>query len=138
MKTMPKDIAQALVECARAELLPDLPGLCDAALQLMAKRGHEGAFRSFPRLVERALLRDVSVMRACLHTPDGAAGVHAEHMKKRVESALHKRVEMEEEAAPRLLGGGMLAVGDERFDGSLAAGLRAMERRLLEPLPEMH
>lgn len=55
-------------------------------------------------------------------------------LKQRLESALGKRVIVEHEEDPSLIGGVLVRVGDNTFDGSIKGRLEELERRLLAPL----
>lgn len=132
MKVRANDIARAV-----CDLLEEMPvskhdALLDAALIFLERHGLKREVRSFSRVLRRLLTRRDRA--ACLCTPSGHTGAAGKTVAEALEKALGLPVMLEEEADPKLLGGALLTVGDERLDASLRGALRTLEAHLTSPL----
>jgi F-type H+-transporting ATPase subunit delta len=102
------------------------------ALQILAKRERlailGAAAHTYRAAHER--LRGVAEVDVCTATP-----LTAEYRSRIAELAAKscgKKVAVNERIDPRVIGGLIVRIGDRKFDMSVAAGLRAVGRRLLE------
>ncbi|MBX3130836.1 MAG: ATP synthase F1 subunit delta [Polyangiaceae bacterium] len=100
-------------------------------LRLMARRGRAAALPEVARRLaylsdERAgILRAVVVSAVPL--PDSVYG----ELKAKLETATKKKVVLERQQDPSLIGGIVTRIGDNTIDGSLEGRLAEMERQLL-------
>ena len=72
-----------------------------------------------------------NVLRAKIVSAGSLSETYFNQLKHRLESSFGKRVIVEHEEDPSLLGGILVRVGDNTFDGSLRGRLEELERRLL-------
>lgn len=127
-------LATATVDIARPLPQEDLPALADAALRLLEHHGLAPKCTTFLRLLHRILRKEKTALPLTLATPSGNAGPHRESIASLTRTATGKPVELQESVDPTLLGGALIAYGDERFDASLRGSLTSLHRHLSSPL----
>lgn len=127
-------ITQATVDVADTTPQKDLPALADAVLRLLDRCGLSHKRAVFFRLLRRTLTKEKAALPLALVTASGDAGTHGASIASLVHQTLRKPVELEESANPALLGGALIAYGDERFDASLRGSLTSLHRHLSSPL----
>ena len=133
MSVHARDVARAVVELSSDVPSEQHGALIDAALSFLERHRLSGALRSLPRLVRAALREHRGVVLATVRTPSGNLGEGASALLSTLEHALGTTVDLEEQPAPELLGGAVLAVGDERLDGSIRGALEHMTSHLMTP-----
>jgi F0F1-type ATP synthase delta subunit len=83
-----------------------------------------------PRLVREARGKHGKTVSIVLMTPTGDLGASRRAMLEALEKLSGREAELEEQADPSLLGGAVLAYGDERFDASLRGALDRLQSDL--------
>lgn len=123
--------AQALIEHSIGRPESDVAAACDAALHFLRTHGASPMqLRSFLQTVRRELRSGKYVLPATLSTPSGSAGASATAIASCVERTLDTRIELHERSDAALLGGALLAIGDERIDCSLRGTLQSLHHHL--------
>lgn len=127
MKVTARTIAHAVVELCRVLLPEEHPAAIDAALTLLRRHHLQRQMRIFPRLVQEAWHEQEGMILVTLTTPSGDAGAEREDLNRALEMLLQRKVELEQESDPSLIGGATLSFGDERIDLSLRTALSAWQ-----------
>ena len=127
-------LVQATIHTARTIPKDDLPALADAVLRLLDQQGFSSKRTLFLRLLRRSLAKENTTLTLTLVTTSGNAGTHAASIASSVHHATGKPVELQESADPALLGGALIAYGDERFDASLRGAIHTLHQHLSSPL----
>jgi hypothetical protein len=127
-------IARAFVDTAKKLPAAEIPALADAAAALLGRHGLLRESRTFPALVERVWKQQEGVTSVRITTRTGNAGHAAQEILKIVQEALKSPCVLEERADPRVLGGLMLLIGDERFDATLRSSLTGLASRITQPI----
>lgn len=127
-------IAQATVDVAVTTPHKDLSALADAALRLLEQKGLAPKRTMFLRLLRRTFMKKKTVLPLTLATPSGNAGPHRESIASLTHTVTGKPVQLQESVDQTLLGGALIAYGDERFDASLRGSLTSLHRHLSSPL----
>lgn len=135
MKITAPAIARAVVELVSTLPQEQHGALADAAVALLASRGLFRHARTFPSLVERIWRKQEGIVPLCITTQTGNAGPVKDELLRAVAAALGRPCSLEERADTALLGGMLVAVGDERFDATLRRSLSDLAARFLEPIP---
>ena len=130
MKAAARILVSALIDAASTASAADLPQILDVAMA--SARAHGISLRMLRRELRRALRTTDSTLVATLETIAGDAGAEAAAIAKALEQHAGKKVDLRQKASP-ILGGAILALGDDRLDASLAAALRQAERTLSTP-----
>ena len=123
MKMTASDIARALVHSVKDASEKDLPGLLDAALELLQKNALLRQLRIFPRLVEEARVIEEGILPVLICTPAGTLGPAKSDILDALQKLLQKKLEVTDDKDPSLIGGAVVSFGDERFDFSLRHAL---------------
>ncbi len=71
------------------------------------------------------------IMKAKVQTAFDTSGERLKRLKERLEQWLGKRVELEVEVVPEILGGAIVQIGSQIADGSIKGRLDQMRNRLL-------
>lgn len=127
-------LATATVDIARPLPQEDLPALADAALRLLEHNGLAPKRTTFLHLFRRIMRKEKTTLPLTLATASGNAGPHRESIASLTHAATGKLVELQESVDPTLLGGALIAYGDERFDASLRGALGSLHHHLSSPL----
>lgn len=100
-------------------------------LELLATRRRLPLLPAIVEEYARALLAASGVERAELVTATPLAAAEAERVRKALEAALGKGIELDARLDPELLGGVLVKVGGRHFDGTLRGRLAALRGRLV-------
>ncbi len=123
--------AQSLIEHCIGRSGSDVATACDAALSFLRKQGWTDVqLRTLLPAVRRELRTGKRIVSATLVTPAGDAGAAKDAIMSSLERTLSTRVELDERADSTLLGGAVLAVGDDRLDVSLRGALVNLQYHL--------
>lgn len=134
MNTLLTLTARTLIEHSIGRSENEVAAACDAVLEFLRKHGTSPMqLRRFVTTVRRELRAGHQLASAVLTTPSGSAGESAKAITSSLERMLATRVELSECADRDLLGGALLAVGDERIDRSLRGALTALQIHLQSP-----
>ena len=101
----------ALLVLLRRRRLAELPGIARRLLGLSDEKN--------------------GVCRAKIVSARSLSEAHFQELKQSLERSLGKRVIVEHEVDPELIGGVVTQIGDNTFDGSIKGRLEELERRLL-------
>lgn len=107
--------------------------LFEATIRWMVQHGLSRQMRHLPRLLTEAWYEHTGAVPAIASTPRGDLGEEREGMIATLATAVEKKVMLEERADPTLIGGAVLAIGDERLDGSLRGALMKLRATLAAP-----
>lgn len=127
--------ARAIVDllCSCGEC--DCEALADATVRYLQSCGcTRRDLRAFLGVLRRELRKKGMGLTVQLTTPTGECGTYRETLKRALEQALRYTPELKERKDSSLLGGAILAYGDERFDASLRGALAQLGRDLLMPI----
>lgn len=138
MRFRARDIAGAVVDEVLTHPRTDHSALIDAALELLRRFRLFRQIRIFPRLVLTMLHGREGTLPAQLTTPSGSSGKAREGITDALERVLQKRVELAERPDAGLLGGAVIAVGDERIDASVRGALNHLASHLRTPALTLH
>jgi F-type H+-transporting ATPase subunit delta len=105
--------------------------LATNALLVLLKRRRLGELASIARRLRTLSDEKNGLVRAKIISAGSVSDTYSHQLKQRLEAMLGKRIVIEHEEDPSLLGGVMVRVGDNTFDGSIRGRLEALERRLL-------
>ena len=123
--------ARAVADISHGPTACDCGELVDAALGYLQSCGCGLAdMRAFLRMLARELRQRGAGLSAQLTTPNGQSGTRREDIAQTLERTLKARILLEEKADPLLLGGAVLAYGDERYDYSLNGALKRLQTQL--------
>lgn len=130
-----KEIARALVELLAEQGEREHRALFEATLHFMQQHGLMREMRHLPQLLKEAMYEREGSISAIVSTPSGKLGEEGAALNTELEKAISKQVMLEERSLPSLLGGAILAIGDERLDGSLRGALMKLRATLAETSP---
>ncbi|MDD4318750.1 MAG: F0F1 ATP synthase subunit delta [Candidatus Peribacteraceae bacterium] len=130
MKITPQDAALAFLETCKSLPESEHAAVADAVTDILRRHGLGKHVRTFPRLVRDLLEKREGIVAARLVTVTGDAGAAKEEILAALEHSLRKKVLLREDKDPSLLGGALLAVGDERFDASVRGALTHLRHQL--------
>lgn len=105
--------------------------LATNSLLVLLKRRRLGLLPAIARRLRSLADERNNVLRAKIVSAGSLSETYFNQLKHRLESSFGKRVIVEHEEDPSLLGGILVRVGDNTFDGSLRGRLEELERRLL-------
>jgi F-type H+-transporting ATPase subunit delta len=108
--------------------------LATNSLLVLLRRRRLGELPAIARRLRSLADEKNGVSRAKIVSAGSLPESYFNQLKQRLESALGKRVIVEHEEDPSLIGGVLVRVGDNTFDGSIKGRLEELERRLLAPL----
>lgn len=132
---------QRAKEAARAciDLLAEKEGqeeqavILDAAIHFLQQHGLMRQIRHLPRLLQEAWHERQGTVPAIASTPHGDLGEECKVIQATLGKAVGKKVVLEERADLTLIGGSVLAIGDERLDRSLRGALEQLQTHLATP-----
>jgi F-type H+-transporting ATPase subunit delta len=101
------------------------------SLRVLAKRRRLGALPQIARRLRSLADEKNGVLRAKITSAGSLSETYFNELKQNLERAFGKRVIVEHEEDPELIGGIVTRIGDNIFDGSIAGRLDELERRLL-------
>lgn len=130
MKTTSAMIARALVECCIASPETDVQGYCDAAIALLLRTNPGKSRRVLKRSLEVELKKRGVLSDAVLSTPSGNAGIVVDAVSRMLTSIAGRSVGLVQKAAPHMIGGAVLVVGDERCTASVSDAIEHLSRHL--------
>lgn len=122
---------------ARATILGDVVGrmgvspLTLNAIRLLAERRRLAVLPHLARGLERLTDEQAGVVRATVTTAAALPEDYFQKLKAQLEQSLGKRVSLERQIDPSLLGGVVTRIGDRVIDGSLRTRLQRMRQTLL-------
>lgn len=123
-------VARALVEHCDGKTQHEISSACDGALQFLRQHGASHAkIRGLPAAVRRqfSALRRTA---AFIVTASGSVGSARHSILSVLERTLGGTVELEESADASIMGGAVLTIGDDRFDGSVRGALVGLQHHL--------
>ena len=100
-------------------------------LELLATRGRLPLLPAVAEEYARVLLASSGTERAQLVTAASLVAEDVERVRKALEAALGKGIELEASLDPELLGGVLVKIGSRHFDGTLRGRLDALRGRLV-------
>lgn len=100
------------------------------ALDLFVSRYRLTQLPQILRALDQLIARDQGIVTAEVTAAEQLDQDQLEQLRQALETALQKRVEIELEVDPELLGGFVAVVGSERYDASLAGQLDRMAERM--------
>lgn len=110
-----------------------LSPLAVKALLVLLKRRRLGALPAIARRLRTLADEQNGVCRARIVAAGSLPEPYIQQLKERLEASLGKRIILEHEEDPSLIGGIVAHIGDNTFDGSIRGRLEELERRLLAP-----
>lgn len=105
--------------------------LATNALLVLLKRRRLGELPAIARRLRSLADEKNAVSRVKIISAGSLSETYFNQLKQRLESALGRRVIVEHEEDPTLIGGVLVRVGDNTFDGSIKGRLEELERQLL-------
>jgi F-type H+-transporting ATPase subunit delta len=108
--------------------------LATNSLLVLLRRRRLGELPAIARRLRTLADERNGVSRAKIVSAGSLPESYFNQLKQRLEGALGRRVIVEHEEDPSLIGGVLVRVGDNTFDGSIKGRLEELERRLLAPL----
>jgi F-type H+-transporting ATPase subunit delta len=108
--------------------------LATNSLLVLLRRRRLGELPAIARRLRTLADEKNGVSRAKIVSAGSLPESYFNQLKQRLEGALGRRVIVEHEEDPSLIGGVLVRVGDNTFDGSIKGRLEELERRLLAPL----
>ena len=127
-------MARAVVDVARLQPGETYAELSEAATWLLQRSGLLKESRKFLSLVDRLWQKQEGVTHVKITTPGGEPEVFKKQLVSILETSLNRRCLMEEVKDPKIIGGLMLAVGDERFDCTLRTAMNELGSQLAAPV----
>lgn len=115
MKPTARDIAQAAI---------------DSAFEMLKQNGLEKEAKHLPKLLRDAAMEREQTIVATITTPTGDAGALKDTIKESLKKRFGREIEIEERKDETLLGGAVIAFGDERIDMSVKGALRDVSAKL--------
>jgi F-type H+-transporting ATPase subunit delta len=105
--------------------------LATNSLLVLLKRRRLGELSAIAKRLRSLADEKNGVSRAKIISAGSLSETYFNQLKHRLESVLGRRVIVEHEEDPSLIGGVVVRVGDNTFDGSIKGRLEELERRLL-------
>lgn len=123
--------ARTLVEHCAGRPPDEQAAACDAALHFLAQQElSPSALRGFLIAVRRELTMHPKIIPALLTTSTGHAGAAKASILSALEKTMDATVDLTEHHDPTILGGALLAVGDDRLNTSLRGALLQLQNHL--------
>jgi F-type H+-transporting ATPase subunit delta len=119
---------QVLREVGRRSALSPL---CVNALLVMLRRRRLPALAAVARRLRTLADEKNGICRATIISASSLPETYLTQLEQQLERTLGKRVVVEHQEDPSLIGGVVTRIGDNTFDGSLAGRLEELERTLL-------
>ncbi len=133
MKITPKDIARSLVDSVGASQPVSVDDACDSAIALLKRLCPGVPLRLFIRILEREVKRRGLSMSAMLVVPNEHS-LKAETIVPLLEAKAGKKVHIDRNVEPELIGGAVLLIEHRRIDCSIQGALATLLRSCLQPL----
>lgn len=130
-----KAITRALVDLLVERAEKDHGAILETTLHYMEEHGLPREICHLPQLLKEAWYQRAKERTATVLTPSGNLGEERNTLASTLEKIVGKKIIFEEDRAPALLGGAVLAIGDERLDGSLRGALTKIGATLAAPSP---
>jgi F-type H+-transporting ATPase subunit delta len=111
-----------------------LGALATNSLLILLRRRRLGSLPAIVRRLRSLADEKTGVLRAKIVSAGSLSESYFNQLKQGLEQALGKRVIVDHEEDPTLIGGILTRVGDNTFDGSIRGRLEEMERQLLAPI----
>jgi F-type H+-transporting ATPase subunit delta len=108
-----------------------LSALTVNALLVLSKRRRLGALPAIARRLRSLADEKGGIVRAKITSAGSLPETYFQQLKQSLERAMGKRIIVEHEEDPALIGGLVARIGDNIFDGSIAGRLQELERKLL-------
>lgn len=105
--------------------------LATNSLLVLLKRRRLGALTAIAKRLRTLADEKNGVCRAKIVSAGSLPDSYFQQLKQRLEGVLGKRIIVEHEEDPSLIGGVLVRVGDNTFDGSIKGRLEELERQLL-------
>jgi F0F1-type ATP synthase delta subunit len=134
MKLTVQQIARAVVDTARIQPAENYEALADAVTEIMSKSGLLRDGRRFIALVDKLWQKQEGVTSVKVLTSGGDLSVLKKQLLAVLEPALGRRCILEEKTDPKIIGGLLLSVGDERFDCTVRTALNELADRMAAPV----
>jgi F-type H+-transporting ATPase subunit delta len=129
-----------LSEAQREGVLREVAGqarlsqLATNSLLLLLRRRRLGSLPAIVRRLRSLADEKGGIVRATIVSAGSLSETYFRQLKQSLEQALGKRVIVEHEEDPQLIGGILTRIGDNTFDGSIKGRLEELERQLLAPI----
>jgi F-type H+-transporting ATPase subunit delta len=101
------------------------------ALRVMAERRRLSALPEVARELTRLTDEHNGVLRASVTSAAPLPESYFQSLTQKLEASTHKKIVLERQEDPSLIGGIVLRIGDSIIDGSIRGRLDQLERRLL-------
>ncbi|MDO8649119.1 MAG: F0F1 ATP synthase subunit delta [Candidatus Peregrinibacteria bacterium] len=108
-----------------------------AAYEMLEKEGLSSEAPHFPRALKQAIAEREEVLTVTITTPTGDAGPLKMKVAETLKARLGRDVEIVEEKDPTLLGGALIAFGDQRIDLTMRGALDTVAQELLSSTPSL-
>jgi F-type H+-transporting ATPase subunit delta len=111
-----------------------LGALATNFLLILLRRRRLGVLPGILRRLRSLADEKSGVLRAKIVSAGSLSDSYFNQLKQSLEQALGKRVIVDHEEDPTLIGGILTRIGDNTFDGSIRGRLEELERQLLAPI----
>jgi F-type H+-transporting ATPase subunit delta len=101
------------------------------AVRLMARRGRLSALPEVAEVLGRLADQKAGVLRATVTSAGPLSEDYYERLSAELEKRTGRRIVLERQQDPTLIGGVVTRIGDHTIDGSLKGRLAALQRQLL-------
>jgi F-type H+-transporting ATPase subunit delta len=105
--------------------------LATNSLLVLLKRRRLGELSAIARRLRTLADEKNGLVRAKITSAGSLSDTYSNQLKQRLEALLGKRIIIEQEEDPTLIGGIVVRVGDNTYDGSIKGRLEELERQLL-------